>query len=121
MSRVIHFEIPANDPQRLKQFFGDVFGWTFEGWGDDGYYLATTGPDGAMGINGAIMQRRDPQQPLVNTISVASIDETIPVVIANGGTVTMPRMAVGDMGFVAYITDPEGNLHGIWEMAAPSV
>jgi hypothetical protein len=28
-----------------------------------------------------------------------------------------PKTAVGDMGFAAYFTDPEGNVVGLWETA----
>jgi hypothetical protein len=56
----------------------------------------------------------------VNTISVASIDATIPVIEANGGTLVVPKMEVGDMGWVAYFTDPEGMIHGMWELKQPS-
>ena len=27
---VVHFEIPANDPSRLKQFYSELFGWSIE-------------------------------------------------------------------------------------------
>ena len=29
MARVVHFEIPADDPDRAVGFYGNVFGWTF--------------------------------------------------------------------------------------------
>ncbi|MGZ7109599.1 MAG: VOC family protein, partial [Methanobacterium sp.] len=30
MSKVIHFEIPAEDPERAIKFYEDVFGWKIE-------------------------------------------------------------------------------------------
>ena len=27
---IVHFEIPANDVEKLKKFYGDLFGWTIE-------------------------------------------------------------------------------------------
>jgi predicted enzyme related to lactoylglutathione lyase len=32
MSRVIHFEISADDPQRASDFYTRVFGWAFQKW-----------------------------------------------------------------------------------------
>jgi len=32
MSRVIHFEIPASDPERASAFYQKVFGWKIEQW-----------------------------------------------------------------------------------------
>ena len=46
MPRVIHFEIPADDPQRAVKFYREAFGWEISTWGGPGeYWLATTGPD----------------------------------------------------------------------------
>ena len=39
MGRVIHFEIPAKSPEKLTGFYKDVFGWTFQKWGDMDYWL----------------------------------------------------------------------------------
>ncbi len=115
MNRIVHFEIPSDNPEKLKEFYGTVFGWEFEGWGDEPYFLAVTGPEDKGGINGAIMKRRDPKQPVVNTLSVQSIDKMITVIEKHGGAIVVPKAAVGDMGWVAYFTDPEGNIHGLWE------
>ncbi len=32
MPRPIHFEIPAEDPQRAIGFYSSVFGWEFDQW-----------------------------------------------------------------------------------------
>jgi predicted enzyme related to lactoylglutathione lyase len=34
-----------------------------------------------------------------------------------GGSIALGRQAVGDMGFSAYFTDPEGNVIGLWQNA----
>ena len=44
MSRVIHFEISADDPERAVKFYEKVFGWKIDRWGPVEYWLATTGP-----------------------------------------------------------------------------
>ena len=45
MSRVIHFEIPADDGTRAVDFYKRVFGWKIEKYGSDqmDYWLVTTG------------------------------------------------------------------------------
>ena len=71
-----------------------------------------------MGINGAVMQRDSATaQPVTNAIDVPSIDEYLKKIEAAGGTIVMPKMAVGDMGWTAYFKDTEGNTHGLWETA----
>jgi catechol 2,3-dioxygenase-like lactoylglutathione lyase family enzyme len=50
MSRVIHFEIPASDPERAANFYKKAFGWKIEKWpGPMDYWMVTTGTDGAPG------------------------------------------------------------------------
>jgi predicted enzyme related to lactoylglutathione lyase len=46
MPRPVHFEIPAENPQRAINFCSTVFGWKFTKW-DDGpmeYWMVETGP-----------------------------------------------------------------------------
>lgn len=117
MPRPVHFEIPADDAARATKFFSDVFGWQFQQWENSGYHLATTGKDGEMGINGAVMQRQAPGQPITNAIDVPSIDEYARRIEVAGGQMVVPKMAVGEMGWTAYFKDTEGNIHGLWETA----
>ena len=76
MPRPIHFEIPADNPERAIQFYERVFGWTFSRWeGPMEYWVIRTGPDGEPGIDGGLMKKRDPAQPCVNTVGVADLDD----------------------------------------------
>src|ERR1044072_5846453 len=43
MPRPVHFEIHATDPQAAVTFYEQVFGWKIEQWGDQPYWLITTG------------------------------------------------------------------------------
>ena len=38
MSRVIHFEIQAENPERAMTFYENMFGWKFSQWGDQKYW-----------------------------------------------------------------------------------
>ena len=61
MGRVIHFEIPADDPARATAFYRAVFGWQVSKWaGPIEYWLLTTGEEGTPGINGAVFLRETP-------------------------------------------------------------
>jgi predicted enzyme related to lactoylglutathione lyase len=114
MARITHFEIPANEPEKLTAFYGTVFGWKFSKWGGEEYWLATTG-EGEPGINGAIMKRRHPEQPLVNSLTVTSLDDAVAAVLANGGSMAVPKMAVPGIGWLAYCKDPEGTIFGMMQ------
>jgi len=116
MPRPVHFEIPADDPERAAAFYRDLFGWQITKWeGPMDYWLVTTG-EGGPGIDGGLMKRPEPGYPVANTIDVPSVDEYVKKVEAKGGKITMPKMAVTGIGWMAYCTDPEGNLFGIMEM-----
>jgi predicted enzyme related to lactoylglutathione lyase len=119
-NRVVHFEIPATEPQALTRFYSDLFGWKFQKAPIPGpeYWLCDTGSDGP-GINGAVMQRQDPRQPWMNYVDVPSIDATIATATKLGATVALPRTPVPGVGAYAAIIDPQGNLCGLWEQAQP--
>ena len=115
MARITHFEIPANEPEKLVVFYEKVFDWKFSKWpGPADYWLATTG-EGEPGINGAIMRRRDPAQPLVNSLAVTSVDDSVAAVLANGGSMALSKMAVPGVGWLAYCKDPEGTIFGMMQ------
>jgi predicted enzyme related to lactoylglutathione lyase len=120
MPRVIHFEIPADDPERAIKFYTDVFGWQIQGWGGPvDYWLVTTGEKGQSGIDGAIMKRTDAQGSTTNTIEVPDVDEFCQKVVAGGGAVVMSKRAIPGVGYMAYCKDTEGNKFGIMQ-ADPS-
>ena len=116
MARVVHFEIPADDPARAVKFYETVFGWKIQKWdGPENYWLAMTGEEGQPGINGAITGRGEPTTVVVNTMDVASVDDSIAQVVANGGSVLMPKMPVPGVGYLAYFRDTEGNAFGMMQ------
>ena len=122
--RVVHFEIPFDDGDRARAFYGGVFGWQLVPVPGMDYTLVMTGPtDQETGatepgfINGGLFERSEqfPGKGPNLVIDVASIDDALRQVKEAGGAVASERMAVGDMGFAAYFTDTEGNLIGLWE------
>jgi len=117
MSRVIHFEIVADDPERAKKFYEKVFEWKIKMWGPVEYWLIDSGKEGEPGINGAIMKRTEEMknEKTVNTISVPSVDGFMKKVKENGGKVLTPKMPIAGIGYFAYCQDTEGNTFGIME------
>jgi predicted enzyme related to lactoylglutathione lyase len=117
MSRVIHFEMSADDPERAIRFYSEALGWTIEKWtGPFDYWLVMTGPTDQPGIDGGLSRRGDTLASTVNTIGVDSVDETVAKVVAAGGKVIRPKMPVPGVGFMAYCEDTEGNTFGIMQM-----
>ncbi len=126
MDKVVHFEIPADDVARAKEFYGSIFGWDLQDYdmGGGSYTIAQTVPvderqmptePGA--INGGMMKRSAEAANPVITIQVDAIDEALKKVEAAGGSVVTPRTEVPNMGWFAYFRDSEGNTMGLWERA----
>ncbi|HET9872692.1 MAG TPA: VOC family protein [Propionibacteriaceae bacterium] len=126
MRKVVHFEIPADDLERAKGFYGSVFGWQLDtmsmpGGGD--YTIVRTtpvdeqtqAPSEPGAINGGMMQRDERVPSPVITVDVDAIDEALKEIEAGGGTTVLPRTAIPGMGAYAYFKDPEGNVLGLWE------
>jgi uncharacterized protein len=116
MSRVIHFEIPTDDPERAAKFYQDAFGWEIQKWaGPQDYWLASTGQASEPGINGGLLRRPHPGAVTCNTIGVESVDAAVASVTSHGGQLTVPKMAIPGIGYLAYCTDTEGNVFGIMQ------
>jgi len=114
MPRPIHFELPADDPERAISFYQDVFGWKVQKWdGPQEYWLVSTGEAPAPGIDGAIMRRHAEAQHLIHTLDVPDLDAYIEKVTTAGGRVVVPKMEIPGVGWFAYVADPEGNVFGM--------
>lgn len=121
--RVVHFEIPFDDGGRARGFYRDAFGWDIQELPELDYSMVTSGPMTEAGlptepgfINGGMLARAESAAsgPVI-VVDVASIDTALEKIEALGGTTVIGKRAVGDMGFSAYFTDPEGNVIGLWE------
>ena len=116
MKRPVHFEILAEDPAKLAEFYKAVFGWEIADWGggEQTYWLATTGSDSDPGINGAFMGR-ELDQAVINTLEVESLAEATSRIEAAGGKVVHGPNEIPGVGTHAYFADPAGILFGVME------
>ena len=111
---IAHMEIPSDDLERAKSFYGGVFGWAIgpvEGFPD--YEMVDTGQEaigGALGL-------RDKTAPgsMRIYISVDSIDVALGKVADLGGAVIVEKTEVPGMGHYAAVKDTEGNEIGLWQ------
>jgi len=115
---IVWFEIPADDPERAKLFYSNLFGWKinpFPGSGDYSH-IDTGGADNTP--DGALKRRQRPEEPIVNYVSVNSVDKFADKIAKLGGKVCMAKTAVPQMGYFAVCQDTEGNSFGLWESDA---
>ena len=113
-NRVIHFEIPADDPERAIRFYAAMFGWDISRPDDSqDYWLAKTGAEGQHGINGAFIKRSE-ITTVVNTVAVENLAVLLARVRECGGDV-IEELTISSVGKFAYCHDTEGNLFGMLE------
>jgi hypothetical protein len=112
---VVHFEIPAQDLERLRKFYSELFGWSIKATPQTGDYLMIDTAAKGVGINGGLITKRHPQQTVINYVMVESVADYAAKVKALGGQVVVPKTAVPTMGYFAVCLDPESNQIGLWE------
>lgn len=117
MPAIVHFDIPADDPQRAKNFYAALFGWKFERPLEEMefFLFGTEDLEGKTGPRGGLGKRGQADQKIVNYIGVSSVDEYLAKVEKLGGRVLMPKTAVTGWGFLAICMDTEDNTFGLWE------
>lgn len=112
------FEIPADDPQRAKKFYGSLFGWKIQKFpGAEDYWHIDTG-SGDRTRDGGLILRKHPAQSNTNYVAVSSVDDAAAKVEKLGGTICKPKTAVSQMGYFVICQDTEGNEFALWEMNA---
>ena len=84
------------------------------------YWFVRTG-DGP-GIDGGMVRRMgaepvegQPVNSFVSSVKVASCDNAVAAISANGGAIALPKMPIPGMGWLAYGKDTEGNLFGVMQ------
>jgi predicted enzyme related to lactoylglutathione lyase len=122
MGKVVHFEIPADDVARAKEFYGSTFDWGLQDMPGMDYTMIQTVevddqqmPREPGAINGGLVPRTADTPAPVITIDVEAIDDSLKKVEAGGGSVVKSRTEIPGMGAFAYFKDTEGNVVGLWE------
>lgn len=110
MSRAVHYDLSADDPQRAVDFYCNVFGWKIEKWaGPTEYWLMTTGDETQPGISGGIARRIEPNDTTAVVYDVVSVEEAAARVVASGGSIREPKQVLRGVGYLIACRDTEGN------------
>jgi uncharacterized protein len=129
MNPVVHFEMPAENKERVADFYTNVFGWQMQTLGPEmgGYILVTTiatgdngMPDKPGAINGGFYEKSEeiPAQHPSLVIEVDDLEAAIQKVKQTGGQIIGQPYDIPGTGSFVYFTDTEGNIVG---MLQPSV
>jgi predicted enzyme related to lactoylglutathione lyase len=105
-------ELSTKDPDGSYAFYSELFGWTAtEGSEEFGGYR--TFLDGGRSVGGLNPMGEFPVW--ATYVATDDADATAEKVGANGGTVMVPPMDVGDLGRMAVFVDPAGAVFGVWQ------
>ena len=119
---VVHFEIIGKDPAKLRDYFGELFGWEFdlpspvsEAVSDPasyGFITRMTTSDGT-GIPGGVGGGAGYESHAVFYVAVPDVEAALAKAESLGGKRLMgPERAPSGL-VVGHFTDPEGNLVGV--------
>ncbi len=116
MNQFCHIELPASDYDKVKQFYGEIFGWKFQQMDNFDYLLYQT-PDGVGGGFDKNMKPSSGAGPLIH-IQVTEIDSILPRIEQMGGKMVKPKTQISpEIGHYAVFHDCEGNTMGLFQSA----
>jgi predicted enzyme related to lactoylglutathione lyase len=116
--RWVWAELLTRDVGIAAEFYGKVFGWTFETYGTDDdlrtytLVLADGVPIGGMVFANPRDRSVKPDARWVGLVSVPDVEAVAGRVASGGGKVVMPARVLGQRGTAALFTDPEGAIFG---------
>jgi len=122
---VVHFEIYADDPEKLGQFYTSLFDWALEPIAGMDYVLIKTVdtdkqgmPTQPGGSNGGMMKRPAgfESRCWMNYVLVDSVDSTVERAQKLGAALMKGKSAIPGMGWFAMLSDPQGNVFALWQM-----
>jgi uncharacterized protein len=109
--QIVHIEIPADDTEKGRQFWGGLFGWQFEVAPGTTDYFMTRVSDNA----GAAVTSMEPGKKGTRPyFDVEDVNAGAARVQELGGKADEP-MPVPNMGWFVTCTDPQGNEFGLWQ------
>lgn len=121
MNPVVHFEMPAEDRERMANFYSSVFGWQAQMLGEEmGNYVTVSTtevdekgrPKTPGAINGGFYPKRDdaPMQHPSLVIATDNIKESMKEVTKAGGEVLGEPVDIPGVGSYVSFKDTEGNI-----------
>ncbi len=116
---VVHFEIIGRDPEKLRSYYGELFGWTFqtgdaqtEAVSEDSNYGFVDG-SASGGINGGVGGGPSLTPRVLFYVGVPDVEAALQEAERLGGTRQVGPEGTPGTLVVGQFTDPEGNLIGV--------
>jgi predicted enzyme related to lactoylglutathione lyase len=119
MQGIVHTEFAAADPAALAEFYKSVFSLDLQPMDD---YIVWSLGEGDKKQGGGFRKFKDgePQGPSARVVvyfAVPDITAALEQIKGLGGQEMLPKMSIGEHGFIAWFTDPAGNTVGLWSQS----
>jgi predicted enzyme related to lactoylglutathione lyase len=101
--KIAYIELPAHDLAASRNFYANLFGWTFQDYGPTYAAFSDSGTEG--GLNADPAERTS--APLA-VIESEDLEDTEQSILQAGGKITLPIFSFPD-GRRFHFTDPAGN------------
>jgi uncharacterized protein len=111
MSKIVHFEVPASDTGRAKDFWGSLFDVEFQTYEGPVEYHMFQNDDQT---GGGVYPRQEGEQGLITYFAVDDIDAARGRIQELGGKAE-DKAPVPGMGWFARAEDTEGNSFSLWQ------
>ena len=110
--KMVHFELPSKDVNRVKDFWSGVFGWSFNDPGMPGmeYWMTRTGED----QGGAVYASEESGKGPILYFDTEEIEASIAKVRELGGDAE-DKTPIPHVGWFAHCTDVEGNKFSLFQ------
>src|SRR5215467_14966057 len=113
---VTHFEIYGEEPDKLADFYRNVFGWQIEQMPGVNYWRIQSGSAESKPLHGGLTYRAIPDlNGWMLFVNVTSLDETVALVQRLGGSIVRSKTAVPKTAWVTILADPARNIFGVWQ------
>jgi predicted enzyme related to lactoylglutathione lyase len=115
-SRVTHFEIYGDEPERLAAFYRELLGWRIERAEGVDYWRIHLDPAESNGAGGGVTYRPAlASLGWMHYVSVESVDEALAAAERMGAKVLKDKTALPRTAWYAVLADPAGNAFAIWQ------
>jgi predicted enzyme related to lactoylglutathione lyase len=111
LSKIVHFEIPAKDTSRAREFWGSLFGLQWQSFEAPTEYHMFQNDDQT---GGAVYPQQEGEKGPIVYFNTEDIDATRQKIEQLGGTVE-EKAPVPGMGWFARAEDTEGNPFSLWQ------
>ena len=116
MSRVIHFDLSADNPERATKFSRSVSNWKVNKREcPEDYWLIQTGTDGEPGVTSGVAGRIKPNDTTAVVFDVESVNKAAKKVLDSGGEIREEKKAIPGVGYLIMCKDTVGNTFGIMQ------